>query len=231
MAKLADINSSSRQSPPKLSVNKLAEYIYASPLRRKRILEQSKHPKNYITTLYSEVREIMKTYILKGRDITFLEESIEAINNKPVKDHQKKDKENELMALTALKNMDLSFLNECEFAKPKGITPSMSINGVIISVNPDLLVYKKNKSQIGALKLHIIKTNNLSKEAQKSVSVLLNEILLSSMPDSTSSIKPSLCLSVDLFKNSVECCPKSYKTRLENIEAACEEIAAVWDKI
>ncbi len=53
---------------PRISVNKLAEYLEANPERRKRIVHDAKYPAEFVTTRYREAREIIKNYIMGKAD-------------------------------------------------------------------------------------------------------------------------------------------------------------------
>lgn len=83
--------------------------------------------------------------------------------------------------------------------------------------------------QYRALKIHFIKDDDkaLSASGQQYVATLCHKWLENFAP---SSLVPShdLCLSLDLFRRNVVHSPKAVTRRMNDIEAACAEIAALW---
>lgn len=59
MSKNSDAAEPAKKQPskPRLSVNKLAEYLEASSTRRKKIVFDAKYPEKFIVTRYKEARE------------------------------------------------------------------------------------------------------------------------------------------------------------------------------
>jgi hypothetical protein len=51
---------------PRISLNKLGEYLTASPLRRKRIIQDQQDPKSFITTRYSDARDEIVDFLSNG---------------------------------------------------------------------------------------------------------------------------------------------------------------------
>jgi len=52
---------------PKVSANKLGEYMSASPSRRNEIVKNQKYPKGYVVTRYNDARRAIIDYFLNGR--------------------------------------------------------------------------------------------------------------------------------------------------------------------
>lgn len=104
----------------------------------------------------------------------------------------------------------------------------LNIKGVEISVAPDLLIKNKN-GEYGCFKLHISKSNGLTKEGQLNVNVLLDhfnsEILQLKVPNK------KISASFDVFLKTIEFSPGSTAMRLRKIEDTCEEIGLWWDKV
>jgi hypothetical protein len=219
---------------PRISVNKLAEYLQASTVRRKQIVKDAKYPPSYQTTRYKDARNTMKNYLLNGDEDPVLElidklDLIEEFDS----DFQEQDNRLSIEALESLLTADISVFEGYELRHYGGDNPYVNIKGVDISVNPDMLIYYslEGTSYVGALKLHVSKSNILSIESQKIVAVMLynfvdaHEARADIIPDSR------VCFSFDVFNKTIESCPSSRKLRLKNIEVACEEIALWWDKI
>ncbi|MFZ2405197.1 MAG: hypothetical protein WAW41_08675 [Methylobacter sp.] len=67
---------------PKISVNKLGEYMIASPSRRKQIIEDQQEPKTFMVARYRDAREQIVTYLSEGMsDDTKVMLSIQELRN------------------------------------------------------------------------------------------------------------------------------------------------------
>jgi hypothetical protein len=220
---------------PRISANKLAEYLSSSSsTRRKKIISDAKYPVKFISILYKDARNGIKSYLSDGRDISAVQDEIYRLRNrKPSNDNQKRDAINSIAALELLLKTKLSKLDGLTISDYDEKSKLLPIVGVGVSVDPDLVVKKKTESGlfIGALKLHIIKNNKLQKEGQKIVAMLLHKYTEDHIAATGEVAKNSLCLSYDVFSRNLECCPNSYVRGWAQIEDACEEIAARWDSI
>ncbi|HEY4061167.1 MAG TPA: hypothetical protein VGM30_04665 [Puia sp.] len=221
---------------PRISVNKLAEYLESTSSRRKKIVTDAKYPQEYVTTRYKDAREHIKRYVCKGVDEDAILLVIDAFNSTvPETDFQKQDNDLSAEVLALMLDMDLGSLSNFDLKPFEGNNDLLEIAGVDVSVNPDLLITKDNGAEtyVGAGKLHLSKSNQLSDESQKIVGVLLyrftEDFIIPTIENSLA--LPKLCFSIDLFAQTIECCPSSTKMRLRKIEDACEEIALWWNKL
>lgn len=225
---------------PRISINKLAEYTKASASRRKKIVYDCKYPESFITTRYKEAREVSKQYVLGKVDKTYVKEIISkfrkfaaSLPKLPESDFKIQDSETSaqcLESLLMLKLPDLSSWDVSLFSEPKKL---LIINGLAVSVNPDLVLKKQINGvmNIGVIKLHIVKSNNLSDESQKVVSVMLRVHAAKFIADKKNNeiVNPKFCISVDIFKKEFAVCPPSVIQRLKSIEDSCQEIVLWWD--
>lgn len=224
----------SAKKSPRISVNKLAEYLEATPQRRKAIVFDSKYPKAFKATRYKFARDCMKAYISMESDEDDLLNAIDELNAKePESEFQENDINSSVEALEAILETDTTIFEDFEIDAHNEENQLVKISGVAISVNPDLIItsYDDDTKLYGALKFHISKTNTLSEESQNIVAVMLYlyaEKYLSDLGDKAST---KLCFSFDVFNESIVSCPNAYKMRMRKIEAACEEIALWWDKL
>ena len=58
-------------SEPRISVNKLAEYMEANSIRRKKIVYDAKYPQKFIVTRYKESKDTIKQ-CLEKKSSTFI---------------------------------------------------------------------------------------------------------------------------------------------------------------
>lgn len=220
-------------SKPRISVNKLAEYLEANSIRRKRIVEDAKYPKAWSTTRYKGAREVMKAYLIDRNEDPVLA-FIEELRTKSTStDFQEQDRVLSIAALESLLDMDFSILDGVAMAPFEEEHHLININGVDISVYPDLVATKglQGKTTFGALKLHASKTNILTEESQNIVAVMLYNYASTFLSHIGETASPKVCFSIDVFAQNTAICPAAYKQRLARIEIACEEIAMWWDKL
>ncbi|NML65172.1 hypothetical protein HHL22_08145 [Hymenobacter sp. RP-2-7] len=219
---------------PRISVNKLAEYLEASPTRRKKIISDAKNPAKFITTRYTNARDVIKNYLIAGQDEDYVLESIKEIEEIEAKsDFQEQDKALSIESLELLLETDFAVLDECEIINFDDANKLIEIAGVNISVNPDLVLTKRvgDITHIGAVKLHLSKSNLLTNESQKIVGVMLHDFTGKFLTKEGENPNPKLSMSIDVFQATIDCCPKSYTLRMRTIETACEEIALWWGKL
>jgi hypothetical protein len=214
---------------PRFSVNKLGEYMFATASRRKKIIEDQKYPNSFIVSGYKEAREAIVKYIIKDYDTEILDDAIESISNSVLL--KENEKENSILALREIASMNLPDLSLYKKTRYKGDNTKIKIQGLDISVNPDIILRKGNK--VGCIKLHVIKSeqNRLTKDASSYVATLLQIFVDKHVVTDEEVSDLKICLSVDCFSKTYEEAPKSVKRRLSNIDDACDEIVGRWDSI
>lgn len=224
------------ESNPKMTVNKLGEYLVASPRRQRRILEQLKYPdeNRFGAVAHSEAREAIKAYFVSGFDPKIILDCISLLKGKdPVNDYQ------EAMINSSVEGLELVLESEeidkgLTYLPYEGPNPKLNLHGVEISVYPDLIVENtiRGTEFVGALKLHLSKNSSNTEEGDKYIAAILHmfgtEHLNSLGKDST---RPSLYLSYDIFADTFTECPKSISRRMEDINAGCLNIVAIWNSI
>jgi hypothetical protein len=226
------------KSKPVLTVNKLGEYITASPSRKRRILQQLKYPQKsgYGTPPeYNIARQAIKEYFVNGFEESYIDDAMEELNNKtPNNDWHSAIIGSAILALETVRDYDYSNYSDWTFREYKGSNPKMNIKGVEISVNPDLIIEGSSRGQdyIGAFKIHISKSGKLTEEGGKYVSAVVYKFVEDEIiPDESDPVKEKFCLSFDVFTNSLVECPKNVVRRWDDIEAECQNIMAIWDSI
>ncbi|MFN8263930.1 MAG: hypothetical protein U0T07_10410 [Chitinophagales bacterium] len=220
-------------STPRISVNKLAEYMDANATRRRKIVFDAKYPQKFIVTRYKEARDTIKQCLENGYGEDFVLNVIEELEDKECDtEFQKQDVALSIEALELFLDTDISSLSDFNFTPTFG-NELLNISNVDISVNPDLIVSKEisGKKNIGAIKLHLSKNNTLSEESQKIVGAIIYTYTQDFLLKRRDVANPKLCISFDIFKQGIEICPSAYKMRMNRIEAACEEIALWWDRL
>lgn len=219
---------------PRISVNKLGEYLTAGPTRRRSIIYNQKYPRNYIVRRYHKARTGIANYLKSGAEnLEVIEGVVSHLSTlTPQTDFEAQDTNLSLQALDAFKGMadqfNLSGLHLCRETGPRRM---LNIAGVAVSIRPDILVRgytPRGKSFVGAIKVHISKGYALNPTAGEYVSTLLRRYLEESPWSEYTMVQPQFCMVIDVFAGEVYRAPKHFIRRLGHISAACEEIQMRW---
>ncbi len=216
---------------PKISLNKLAEYLTATPSRRRRIVQDQQDPKAFIAARYGDARDAIVEFIASGMSE---EEKLLSVAQKLRLDESGSDfaRQDRIASANAIDNFleasDQIELEDLTVVPAESTsTASMYVAGVRVSVRPD--AYLKNSvtgDTVGAIKLHFPKTTPLNDISSKYVATTLKVFL--SEEQGAKFIDHKKCYVVDVSTQTATCAPKSYKKNMNDIAAACEEIRGRW---
>ncbi len=226
---------------PAISANQLAEYLTATPHGRKRIIQSARWQSTAVVTRYKHARQAIgaclcdatkspSTYAAQRAGLekrlvaaasawekTDLEASIEAL-----------DKYNGSLNATGANKLDCTAVT--------GAVPPLTIGGLRVRVTPDVTIKKPDPKElddrVGAVLTMIAKGESSgSKRAEKArtAAVLVwlfaeKHLAAKGIPDR------KLCLAFDVFDGTIVAAGNNIATRVNNITAACEEIAHGWSK-
>ncbi len=216
----------------KISVNKLAEYVDASPLRRRSIVGQQKNPDPFIVTRYTRAREGFVSAIINSSRQLILDAKAAIAATPTSTEFQESDKVTSIEALDCFDNITFPDLEGFTLVPFAG-DGRMDIKGVDVSVYPDIIIrgtYRGTKF-VGGIKLHIVKTTTLSKEGRLNVATVLQQFLEEKVAEEDETVLPKFCFSIDVFAGECQEAPTSIKRRREQIYAACEEYKLWWDSL
>lgn len=217
---------------PRVSLNKLGEFLTAAPSRRRKILKDQKYPSSFIVARYNDAESAISDYLSSNPfDISVLDTALSKIENKVIEtDWDSQTKSLNYDAIDSFYDIcDQFSFQACSLNRvAKNVITPMYFGNVSISVRPEILITKKVKdnTQIGAIKLYFSKTYNLNKESGEYIASVLMEYLKTNQKTHTPTNK--LCCVVDVFGQQVYTAPASYKRRMENVIAATQEISAIW---
>lgn len=215
---------------PRLSVNKLAEYMNADTLRRRQIVKDAKYPKSFKDTRYADARTGIKDYIIGGYDENIIGDIIRTLKQRPDgTDFQNNDIKNSIASLGHILSTELPNFENCTLQEFDGENTLINIEGLNISVYPDIIIKRNDNGKIGGLKIHLSKTYDLG-DGLIYVSTLMKYFFINCGYEENI-IDDKLCVSVDVFRMKYEFSPKSYKRTIQRLSAACQEIVLWWDKV
>lgn len=216
------------RSNPRISLNKLAEYIVARPARQRTIIKDQKHPSDFIVARYRLAEEAIRSFILQPQTNS-LQNAISTIS--ALAHNSDWSKQNAELCQDAL----IYFMTLKDRLTFDGLLPSlgsdnapkMHVSGVDISVRPDILLNDSHGNIVGALKLYINKSFPLNDESGKYISTVLYRYIADNI-SSESNASPQLCIVVDVFAQHIYQAAKTYKRSMSDIQAACETISILW---
>lgn len=217
---------------PQISVSKLGEYLDSSPIRRRRILIDQKHPTEFRIGRYIEARDAMADYLARGKDDRILIQAANALYDKPItNEFEEQDRDLSLQALETFRET-VAPLN-LENLRPERVTtdfPPITISGVDIYVQPEVTLHSRDRDDnptIGGIKIYLSKTHPLSETAANYVGALLYHFVSERLSDRG---RPDnrLCYTIDVFAGAIHRAPRAFKRRLSSVKAASEELARSW---
>lgn len=216
---------------PRISINKLGEYLIANPVRRRRIISDQKNPPDFIVSRYRDAIDPMVQFMTGGAiNDKIIEHAIETVSNRMVTtDFQEQDRALSVEALESFLNVVDKLPSDCTYAAGPSDPPKLPFGGVDISVRPDLILSKTGSSgpMVGAFKLYIVKTSPLTDKAGEYIGAVLQQYASDHLTGyGTTDFR--LCGVIDVFQERVFMAPRSFRSRLSHVEAACEEIARAW---
>jgi len=219
----------------KLSVNKLGEYMTATPSRRKQIIKDQKRPSTFKVARYTDAREAIVNYLSSNMtdEATAGDKIEELITSGGHSDFQMQDR---VLSADAIEN----FLDVSDEINLDGVTveagerfseEALEIDDVSITMRPDALLKDEKTGEIvGCLKLHFPKSHPLDEKGCEYVATAMRHHLTENI-STPSAVIPSKCYVVDVSTGKVRTAPKAYKRRMNDITAACEEISARWPRM
>ncbi len=224
---------------PRISANQLAEYTLASPSRRQSILRNAKFAPTFLVIRYSEARKAICNFLADdSRPIAKLLETENAQTVKSQGGGSAFKKNDAMLSAEAIKEFR-KILNGNKlpktvvFEKPKGNFPKLDIGGVDISISLDLIAKNNGNGGVGGVLVQTSKAiaaKSWRADHSRSVASLVWMLSAQCLAD-VGKVDRKYCFSIDLFGQSVTSAPQTYKRRLNDIEASCSEISALWDSI
>lgn len=230
-------------NPPKVrdepyaSVTTLAEYLEASAVRRRSLLQKLKYPDPFSYRSYAASRPAIAQAIRTG-DRAHLDGALSTwCNDDSGTEYQKDLRQRCIDAAEAFLEMidgyspdDLPDLEPFELEDQAfRDREKIMISGVTVSVAPDLLVTDTSKDTRGAIRLHLSKTAAFN-DNQGAFAATLIDWWVS---EHGGGLKSRLdhCMLIDVFTGRIHTAPKAFKMRRREIAAACQEMADLWPLI
>lgn len=218
---------------PRISINKLGEYLTATPARRKSIIKDQKYPSVFITSKYDDATEsIVRFFVRDALNPEGLHRAVSVLSSRPTRsDPEAADLKNNILALQRLiKTADTLPFAGLTFRAAKQQGALLTIGKVAVSIRPELEIVAPQRgggTKYGLLKLYLGKTHPLNEESGQLIATTVHQFAETHF-GSSENVDRKRCFVLDVFQGKLFIAPASYTKRRSDIEAACEEIAARW---
>jgi hypothetical protein len=218
------------RSTARISLNALAEYLTATAGRRRGIIADQKRPKTFIVAYYSDAENGIVEALADGLDLSALDRAAGRIQALPAsKEREAARRQSQLEAISACRAF---LLGSSAKALPPLTRASqrprpLVMNGVVISVRPELLVVDDAGQVVGGLKLYLSKNDVLTEERGRYAGAVLH-YSLDQLRGPEGRVDYRRCLVLDVFSRAIHPAPRTYLRRRQDIDAACAEISALW---
>ena len=225
-----------KDNGPRISVNKLAEYIGAKGRRQREILRDQKYP-DFKGMYYREATEAVSQCLASNlEDTAIISKTIKILNQAPA------EKAGTIRRINS--NIDAleSFEAMLDAIDLKGASPELGehrpeklkIHGVEVSVRPEIVLRGKGKggsNLVGALKVHFSKTYPLDAVGAGYISAVLQRYSEQYLAGDDDVPGAAYCFVIDVGSKAVYPPAKSIAARLKDIDGECQNIAALWASI
>jgi len=217
---------------PRISLNKLAEYMVATPARRRGIIRDQKVRRDVIVARYQDVYAGIADALVNRDEIDKVYERIERLYRAPSKSAW--DLQNNQLSAEALE-LFVSFVDEIDLSSYEVIAPAqtlplMPVAGVGVSVKPAVLLRRAGNSEvIGAIHVAISKLVPLNSESGAYATTIVHQYVDTILTQAKTD--PADSFVIDVFARNVHVGPRAFKKRRKDVEAACEEIAQRWPAV
>ncbi|MFD3191288.1 hypothetical protein ACFMPD_13555 [Sedimentitalea sp. HM32M-2] len=227
-------------SRPRISANDLALYMVSSDTARMGIIRRAAEPQTFVTTRYKDVRAPIRAFLSDmarcGNPLIEAASMFEQRADDPSEsDLRKDDARQSIEVINALRDMD-NLLSGFNFQQAPNSHPKLEISGVEISVRADLWAIgeRRGVEQVGGAILRMTQDDAETPTAiarRREMGVYVATLLRMHLDQNNPTDRmPAnrLCMSIDVRHGQVFTAPNSNTRRMNDIEAACRVIQALW---
>lgn len=227
---------------PRISVNKLGEYLTATPARRRRIVHDAKFPSAFMVARYTAAENAIADWICTGcTDDLMLAQAMATLENaEPGSRFSRIRRDCCLQALDRAGDLRERLnlpTDSVSYVRTNTAIPVM-FDEVTVSIRPEVLIYTRGTTNNGdqqrrlaGVKLYLSKQFPLNQQSADYVTTLLWRSLVVRSAQELLLLNHQQIKMVDVFAGEVYTLPKAHKQRLKEIAAACSEIQDRWEAI
>lgn len=221
---------------PRISVNKLAEYVVSKGGRQRQILRDQKYPQDFKGMYYKEAAEAIAACVASNlEDMSSIERALRVL------EQATPDKIGTQRRINANIDAIETFLAMQDQIDLMGATPAlgsnapqkMKIMNVEVSVRPEIILRgngKSGKKLIGAMKLHFPRTFPLEGDAWGYVSAV-TQMYCKDYLATDEEVYAPYCSVIDIGSQTFYAGVKAITNRMKDVQAECKNIAGLWPTI
>ncbi|WP_248724400.1 hypothetical protein [Seonamhaeicola sp. ML3] len=218
----------------KISINQFADFSKASDSKKRTIIKQQKNPNKFLVSWYQLSKSRIKKSIENNGDLDPIIKGIEELKGRiPKKPRQVLDRIVSIEALQRYIHIKLpDMLKTIPYETIKKVeSKSVYINGVEIIVSPDVIIRIKvnGKTYLGAVKIHVSKSNIFDNIQSRYISVLIKKYLEEVVAKDGDKVLDDLCLSIDIFGERIISAPNNISKAITEINVICNEVKSFWN--
>ncbi|WP_299558753.1 hypothetical protein [uncultured Sulfitobacter sp.] len=222
---------------PRISANDLAAYMVASETAKQSIIRRNYEPQTFVVTRYQDARSAIKAHLSDlARSQNPLNEAIRMFEQRAddpsESDTRQDDARQSIEVLNGLRGMG-NQLGRHQFHDAVSSQPKLILAGVEVSVRADLWVYGESRGQEqvgGAIFRMTQDVGGRRADMGRYVATLLRMHLDQNNPTNRAPAN-RLCMAVDVRHGEVFAAPNSNARRMNDLEAACRVIHALWGQV
>lgn len=223
---------------PQVSANQLSQYLSAGPTARKRIVRDARFQSTAIVTRYKAAREAITSCLCDDTrspmKVAEYQHKLNVRLSEPgISSWVSEDLELSIKAIERYAATAGQTILSKVLCKPiHGTVPPLLIEGLRVKVTPDVTLHKADGT-VGVLVTAIAKgeKSDKARAEQCRTSALLAWLFAQKHLNSLGEVSRPLCLSYDVFGGIALSSTANYKTKIQNIHDACEEIMERWNKV
>jgi len=211
--------------------------MVSSETAKQSIIRRNYDPQPFVVTRYQDARSAIKAYLSDlSRSQNPLNEAITMFEQRAVdpaeSDTRQDDARQSIEVLNSLRVMG-NQLDRYQFHDTPHSQPKLVLAGVEISVRADLWVYGENRGQeqVGGAILRMTQDDGARRgDMGRYVATMLRMHIDQNNPtDRTPTNR--LCMAIDVRHGEVVAAPASNARRMNDLEAACRVIHALWGRV
>jgi hypothetical protein len=223
--------SQAARDDPSFSLNGLMRYLHTKPAARARITGDQKRPSDVAATYYDPAADAIRRFIVQGmRDESILDRAAADLAAATAVEEDGVNFQSNIEALRAFQE----FHHKLDF---HGLTPSrgeesgagLYIGGVEVNVQPEIVLggVVRGERRAGALKLYFSKGHPVTRTTAEYGAALVRRYCEERLADGAR-VRPQDCSIFEVRTGELYHSPASIIRRMQEITAACEEIALRW---
>jgi hypothetical protein len=197
---------------PRISVNKLAEYLVATPARRRGIIRDQKIKRDFIVARYQSVYAGVAECLATG-DVSVIYTKLEQLYEAtPTSTWELQDNQLSVEAL----ELFASFVDEIDLARfrvvrPGQVLPRMNVSGTEVSVKPCVILRNDEGTEtVGAVHVYISKLFSFGDDAAAYATITVHQYVEDVLGSRNAS--PADSFVIDVFARRVHSGPRAIQT-------------------